>query len=215
MKDLIKLRLDKRLKTIADYVRIDKRIADIGTDHAIVPCFLWRKGAKEIFASDISEGPLLRAKATAASYGIEGIRFILCDGLSEIPPVDDVIIAGMGGETIADILSGCVFLNKDMRFILQPMTKSHVLRRSLYRMGFEILEEKAVLVSKKIYSVMLCGYTENKTEIDDAFAFVGKNEDKEYIKSVVSRLDKMAKGSDEKYTEIKNKILESAFKGYS
>ncbi len=91
------IRLDRRLKTVAELVRTDKRIADIGTDHALVPCWLYRQGAKEIYAVDIAEGPLACAKATAELYGIKDIKFLLSDGLDSVPPVDDVIIAGKIG----------------------------------------------------------------------------------------------------------------------
>lgn len=133
------VRLDRRLKTVAEFVRKDKRIADIGTDHALVPCWLYQQGAKEIYAADISEGPLASARATAEMFGIKDIKLILSDGLDNVPPVDDVIIAGMGGEMIADILCRCKFSNPDMRFILQPMTKDFMLRRALYKNGFEII----------------------------------------------------------------------------
>lgn len=199
------IRLDRRLKTVAELVRTNKRIADIGTDHALVPCWLYRQGAKEIYAADIAEGPLSRAKATAELYGITGINFLLSDGLDGIPPVDDVIIAGMGGEMIADILSRCTYLNKDMRFILQPMTKDHLLRKELYRGGFEIIKEKTAAVSKKVYTVMLCEYTGEKKETTPAFSFLGKNRDPEYGEKVLNRLEKMGKG-DPFYLEIKKEI---------
>lgn len=205
------IHLDRRLKTVAELVRIDKRIADIGTDHALVPCWLYRQGAKEIYASDIAEGPLSRAKATAELYGITDIKTVLSDGLDNIPPVDDVIIAGMGGEMIADIVSRCGFLNEDMHFILQPMTKDHVLRRELYGNGLEITEERTAVVSKKVYTVMLCVYTGIKRDIDDAFAFLGKNRDGLYLKKVLDKLEKMGKG-EAKYLKLKETLEEAAGK---
>lgn len=205
------IHLDRRLKTVAELVRIDKRIADIGTDHALVPCWLYRQGAKEIYASDIAEGPLSRAKATAEMYGITDIKTVLSDGLDNIPPVDDVIIAGMGGEMIADIVSRCGFLNRDMHFILQPMTKDHVLRRELYGNGLEITEERTAVVSKKVYTVMLCVYTGVKRDIDDAFAFLGKNRDGLYLKKVLDKLEKMGKG-EAKYLKLKETLEEAAGK---
>lgn len=205
------IHLDRRLKTVAELVRIDKRIADIGTDHALVPCWLYRQGAKEIYASDIAEGPLSRAKATAELYGITDIKTVLSDGLDNIPPVDDVIIAGMGGEMIADIVSRCGFLNRDMHFILQPMTKDHVLRRRLYGNGLEITEERTAVVSKKVYTVMLCVYTGVKRDIDDAFAFLGKNRDGLYLKKVLDKLEKMGKG-EAKYLKLKETLEEAAGK---
>lgn len=200
------VRLDRRLKTVAEFVRKDKRIADIGTDHALVPCWLYQQGAKEIYAADISEGPLASARATAEMFGIKDIKLILSDGLDNVPPVDDVIIAGMGGEMIADILCRCKFSNPDMRFILQPMTKDFMLRRALYKNGFEIITEKTAAVSGKVYTVMLCAYTGEKKDIDDVFAFLGKNSDRLYFEKIISKLEKMGRG-EPKYFELKN-VLE-------
>lgn len=208
-----KLHLDKRLKTVAEMVRLDKKIADIGTDHAFVPCYLSRQGAKGVIASDISDGPLACAKATIELYEITDITLIKSDGLDNIPPVDDVIIAGMGGETIADIISRCTFLNENMHFILQPMTREHLLRRELYRMGLEIITEKTAAAAKKVYTVMLCRYTGEKKEIDEVFAFLGKNTGALYRKKVLDKLEKMGKGEpayNKIYQKIKNEAASAA-----
>lgn len=212
-----RVHLDRRLRTVASYVRADKRIADIGTDHAFIPCFLFQRGARALFACDILKGPLSCARATMKLYGIaektvgaseeaEGITLIQCDGLDGVPEVDDVIIAGMGGEMIADIISRCTFLNKELHFILQPMTRDWILRRELYRMGLYIDEEKTASVGGKIYTVMLCLYDGEKREIDDKFAFLGKNKDGEYLQKQLSLLEKMGRG-DERFLSIKNEIL--------
>ncbi len=209
-----RVHLDRRLKAVAELVRTDKRIADIGTDHAFIPCYLFQQGARVLFACDILEGPLSAARSTMELYGIkektdesgEGISLILCDGLDGVPQVDDVIIAGMGGEMIAGIISRCKYINKDMHFILQPMTRDWVLRRELYKMGLYIEREKTAVVGSKVYTVMLCLYDGVKREIDEKFAFLGKNNDKEYLEKVTAALDKMGKGN-ETYAELRKEIL--------
>ncbi len=215
-----RVHLDRRLKAVASFVRIDKRIADIGTDHAFIPCYLFQQGARALFACDILEGPLACARATMKMYGIaeknadgtegtKGITLIRCDGLDGVPPVDDVIIAGMGGEMIADIISRCGFLNRDIHFILQPMTRDWILRRELYRMGLYIEEEKTASVSGKTYTVMLCLYSGEKRKIEDKFAFIGKNKDKEYLEKQLTLLEKMGRG-DEKYLTVRQEIITAA-----
>lgn len=209
-----RVHLDRRLRTAAEFVRTDKRIADIGTDHAFIPCFLFQQGARALFACDILEGPLAAARAAMKLYGIaektdgdtEGITLIRCDGLEGVPQVDDVIIAGMGGETIADIISRCRYINKDMHFILQPMTRDWVLRRELYKGGLYIEREKTAVVGKKVYTVMLCLYDGVKREIDDKFAFLGKNGDKEYFEKVTAALEKMGRGN-KKYADLLAQLL--------
>lgn len=189
------VKLDKRLEAIGKMVRTDKRIVDVGTDHALLPCWLYQHGAREIYASDINEGPLESARMTMQQYGISGIELILSDGLKNVPPVDDVIIAGMGGELISDIISGCDFKNKDTHFILQPMTRAYELRKRLYLMGYRIERETTAEAGGKIYTVMMVTYCGESTEIDGRFAFCGENKDKIYIDKQISLLKKMGLGN--------------------
>lgn len=189
------IKLDERLAAVASFVRIDSRICDIGTDHALLPCFLCSIGARCVIASDVNEKPLESARANVEKYGFaDRITLVRSDGLKDIPPCDDVIIAGMGGELIAQIVSGCTFTTPDTRFILQPMTKAEILRRYLYSAGFEISAEKGAQVSGKAYTVMLARYTGEKRDIDDAFAYFGKCTDPRYIKKVNTQLRKLANG---------------------
>ena len=104
-----KLELSPRLAAIAAQVPQGARLADIGTDHAYLPTALLLAGRIErAVASDVREGPLQRGRETARHYGQEeNITFRCCDGLEGLTPdqADTVVIAGMGGELIARILS--------------------------------------------------------------------------------------------------------------
>jgi len=189
------VKLDPRLLTIAEMVRTDGKICDIGTDHALLPCYLYEKGARDIIAADVNDGPLKSAASTIALYGAEEcIQVVKSDGLRSVPPCDDVIVAGMGGELIGRIVSECSFITDNTHFILQPMTKAHLLRRELYKNGFEITEERTAESSGKVYTVMLVKYSGHKTEISDDFAFFGKNTDELYEKSVNEKLEKLSRG---------------------
>lgn len=194
------IKLDERLSTAAEMVRRGRKTCDVGTDHALLPCFLWEQGERELFACDINDGPLEAARLTAEKYGAQ-ITLIKSDGLENVPPCDDVIIAGMGGELIARIVAECPFTTPDTRFILQPMTKHEILRRELYKNGFEITEEKCAVTGEKVYTVMLVRFTSEKCDVDDSFAFFGKNTDPAYIAFVNKRLEKLARG-DEKYKAL-------------
>ena len=134
--------LDNRLKTAATLCRSGGVICDVGTDHALLACHLAKNGAKEVIASDINDGPLESARRTVEQENCTNVRVIKSDGLQQIDYADDVIICGMGGELIADIIEGCRFLSKDTRVILQPMTKAEILRCRLYADGFDIIEER-------------------------------------------------------------------------
>ncbi len=154
-----KLELTPRLQAVASFVPQGARLADIGTDHAYLPVSLLLEGwIPSAVAADIHKGPLDRARQTAREYGCtEKVVFRLCDGLSDVKSyeTDAIAIAGMGGETIADILSAARWVKeKNLPVILQPMSTQPELRRWLWQNGFAIREEKLVREGDTIYVVI-------------------------------------------------------------
>ena len=99
--------LSQRLMSAVGFVR-GGFLADVGTDHAHLPVYLYQLGKiRGAVASDVNEGPLARAKANIAAYGAEkGIATELSDGLARLAPYqpDDIVIFGMGGELIIRII---------------------------------------------------------------------------------------------------------------
>lgn len=188
--------LDNRLKTAAALCRSGGIICDVGTDHALLACHLAKNGAKEVIASDINDGPLEAARRTVEQEGCTNVRIVKSDGLCEIDYADDVIICGMGGELIADIIAGCRFLSERTRFILQPMTKPELLRTRLYADGFEILEERTAYDGKRAYVVMLAAFTGNRCDIDELFAYTGKVRDPKFLRLTAEKLIKNARGME-------------------
>lgn len=155
-----KIELTPRLQAVASFVPDGARLADIGTDHAYLPVSLLLEGKiPGAIAADLRKGPLDRARMTAQEYGCtEQVSFRLCDGLAEIKSYEtDVIsIAGMGGETIADILSAAKWVNRNgIPVILQPMSSQPELRRWLWQNGYVIREEKLVREGDTLYVVFL------------------------------------------------------------
>ena len=72
------------------------------------------------------------------------MRLRLCPGLSAIGPEegDTIAIAGMGGENIAMILSAAPWTADGRHtLLLQPQSRSEVLRRFLQDRGYRILRE--------------------------------------------------------------------------
>ena len=126
-------KLDSRLETALTYLRKDRIMADIGTDHAYLPIYSVLAGiSSRALASDINQGPVKRADKNVRAFGLsDKIDVILCDGLAQAERFapDDIVIFGMGGELIAHIIDAAPFvLNENIRLILQPMTKSEILR---------------------------------------------------------------------------------------
>ena len=126
---------DKRLCAAADLVRQGAVFADIGTDHGKLPIYLAKVGKiKRAVASDINEMPLAKAVSNIKKYGFEDvIDTYLTDGLKGIEKFspDCVVIAGMGGELIEQILSNSTLDKNNVKFILQPMTKEESLQNQL------------------------------------------------------------------------------------
>ena len=150
--------LNQRLLACANFVRQNAHVCDVGTDHAQLPVYLIEKGiAETVIASDIVPKPLESAKRTISAHGLGGIiQTILSDGLQQVPPegLTDIVIAGMGGETIIHILENCPFPLDDMQLIFQPMTKAATLRKWLYQNAFDIIQETFVKDGKFIYVIM-------------------------------------------------------------
>ena len=152
-----------RLSLCADMVREGSRLADIGTDHGYLPIFLCRSGKiPSAIACDVNPLPLRSARENIAKYGLsDRITTRLSDGLKELRPdeADDIVIAGMGGELIRDILAAAPWLcDPAKRLILQPMTHHEDLVGWLYANGFAVLRQEAVLDEKKHYTVLSAEY---------------------------------------------------------
>lgn len=143
------IKLSKRLEAIARLVPLSGGVADIGTDHGYIPVWLSQNGhGGDLYATDINEGPIEHAKQTAEEFGLKNkINFFLCDGLEALngSEVNTIIIAGMGGENIVDILLNAPWTrDKNCLLILQPMSKSAHLRSWLYDNGYKVLKEQLV-----------------------------------------------------------------------
>jgi tRNA (adenine22-N1)-methyltransferase len=151
---------------VAGFIENGASVVDVGTDHGLLPVFLARNGlARNIVASDISEGSLAAARRSAAKYGVtEKIKFVAAPGLkgAQDTDVDTVVIAGVGGETIIRILADAPWVkSRGARLILQPQTKSGELCRWLRDNGYAIRDAELVRDSGRFYTVMLVGAGES------------------------------------------------------
>ncbi|WP_283607217.1 class I SAM-dependent methyltransferase [Faecalispora anaeroviscerum] len=169
--------LDPRLQLCADFVRTGAKMADIGTDHAYLPVWLEKQGRiRSAVAVDVRTGPLRKAEENLKRYQTEKISVRLSDGLAKILPeeADDIVIAGMGGELIARILSEAPWVRREgKRLILQPMTCARELRDYLLQNGFSVLREEAVESRGHVYSVMLMCWQPAQTEVGELYPYIG------------------------------------------
>lgn len=196
-----KIKLDARLSAVASFVRRNSRVADIGTDHGYLLAWLIENGVSPCgIAADINRGPLENARKTVIDAGIyDKVELILSDGLKNVPEgsCDDIVIAGMGGNLIADILASCPWIyNKDLHIVAQPMSHGEVLREFYLKNGFEILGEKTATDGKRLYCVISAVYTGAKIEREPSYIYLGRlteNKDeisKKYVEKNLSALEK-------------------------
>ena len=164
----IEKNLTPRLKMIADLVPRCNSLCDIGTDHAYVAIYLAKKGiADKIIAADIKKGPLKQAEKNIEAFQVESkIETRLSNGFENINinEAECAIIAGMGGETIAEILEnekGCKY------FVLQMQTAHRHLREYLCTHGYVIEKEAVCREGNKMYTALLAvrGEGENLSRV--------------------------------------------------
>lgn len=186
-------KLSDRLRICADFVSEGSRIADVGTDHGYLPIWLAKKNRiKHAIAADLREDPLRSAQNNINKYRVDKIvETRISDGLSNILPeeIDEIIIAGMGGELIAQIIENTSWLSENdflndsdqslkvnlkKRLILQPMQTEEKLRLALFRLGFYIEKEQLVRSEGRVYTVMNVIAAQKKYEMDELYPYLGK-----------------------------------------
>ncbi|MCD8006967.1 MAG: class I SAM-dependent methyltransferase [Oscillospiraceae bacterium] len=194
--------LSKRLLCCAEMVK-GSVIADIGTDHAGLPIYLVKNGICErAYACDIAEGPLSFAEKNIAKAGLEGrISTVLSDGFERLTDdsISDVVIAGMGGEMIRDILANGQEKVRRANLVLQPNTRAWELIDWLSRNGYGVLEQRAVADGKFIYPVINAKYSgliKAFSQAECLVAGLNLSEDisREYLVAQIKRLRDAANG---------------------
>lgn len=140
------MEVSKRINFIIENLDVVETLADIGTDHGYVPLLALEKGlCKKAIACDINKEPLDKAKLNAILEGIDDeLDFRLGGGFEplNVGEADQVVIAGMGGNLIRDILEeGKEKVKECSSIILVPAQNPEVLREYLYTNGYEVIKE--------------------------------------------------------------------------
>ncbi len=194
----------KRLDVILSLLPRGCRLADIGCDHAYIPISAVQSGnAIFAYASDVRKGPLERAKKNVFEAGLSD-KIVLrlangLDGAEEFDP-DTIVIAGMGGELIAEIIERAPFVRTEkITLILQPMTCADELRKYLINNGFEIERERLAYEEKHIYQIMTCRFTNSAQTYTTSELEVGRDhDDKELVpvlyEKYIAKYEKIIRG---------------------
>lgn len=221
------MKLSRRLQAIADFVPQNTIVGDIGTDHGYIPVYLIEKGiAKKVIGTDLSPNSLEKINQFVKDRRLENhIDIRLGNGLEVLKPfeIDTLIIAGMGGLLIRDILDK----DREKRdsitnFILQPNIATKELRKYLYENNFEIVDEKLVKEDNKFYEIIYA--KKGKSHVKDNIYYeIGEKlivEDnpilKEFLEEkikIINKIlqelkDKKTERSEERRKELMEKIKE-------
>lgn len=153
------IKLSQRLQAIADMVPVGAKVADIGTDHGFLPCYLAQSGkAEQVIACDVNAQPLALAQKNIADYNVaDKVSTRLGDGLAVIKPgeVDVVTIAGMGGALMIDILDASpLVVDRLKRIVLQPNVGAEAVRIWAEKNRWQIVAEELVK-ENDIFSVII------------------------------------------------------------
>lgn len=207
------IKLSNRLNAAASMVRQGSRLCDVGTDHGYVPVYLTEQGIiKSAIACDINKGPLGSCEFLVRERGLQDkIKCILSDGLDNVccEDVDDILIAGMGGELIADILNRCDYIKKK-HLILNPMTHAEITRKWLYSNGFII--DCDIIVNDgshhyNVFDAVYIGEIFKKTDSDYFLGNIKDFSDKEYFMHLLNYLNNKQKGGED-YADVIKSIEE-------
>lgn len=208
-------KLSIRLNEIYNLIDNNKIVADIGCDHGYLSVYLAKYKNAEVYAVDKNEKPLKKAERLAYENNLlNKVKLLNQDGLKDLTEiVDIVVIAGLGGDVISDILFNRNIKYKiGQRLIISPHSKLEIVRKNLLLNGFKIKKEKIVFEKGKYY-IIIDAVFDNKTRkityektILGNFKWINEKNAKDYAQNLIEKNKKIL--SNLKNTNNKDKIKE-------
>lgn len=172
------------MKAVADMVTSGGRVCDIGCDHALVSIYLAANGiSRHVIASDVRTGPCEAARENIALHKVsDKVELRLGYGLDTIEAgeADTIIIAGMGGMLMTDILErGLAVFSGAKQLVLQPQSDVEHVRRFVCGHGWHIQAENMVKDAGKYYVIInaACKDAAVADEGRDAFCHTDREEE--------------------------------------
>jgi len=203
--------ISKRLKEIAKMIDKDKVVFDVGSDHALLPCFLIQHNiTKKVYAGDNKKGPLNNAIENIKKHHYEDyIIPVLSDGLEKVnDDVEVVVIAGMGYYTIEHILDNCDISKYDY-LIVQTNSDVNLLRKYISDHHYTI-EDERIIYDGFYYQIIKFSksYHEKYSDLEIEFGpILLKNRENifiDYLSDLLKRLQSINTKANS--LEIENKI---------
>jgi len=146
--------LDERLSLAASLYEPCEWGADIGTDHAFLPCHLLRTGTcQHMIAADVSEKALSRARENLIRQRlIDRAEVVLADGLDAVTRKCGCIsVMGMGGELMGKILRRGQDKLQGAVLVLGAHTELHLVREAIRDVGYHIVQERLCKAAGRFY----------------------------------------------------------------
>jgi tRNA (adenine22-N1)-methyltransferase len=170
--------ISKRLMKVAEYIPTGSTIADIGSDHAYLPCFCIEKDiARKAVAGEVNQGPYNSAASQVKALQMDNdIEVRLGDGLDVIDQgeVSVVVVAGMGGQLISSILDrGQHKLDGVERLVLQPNVGARYIRVWLQEHNWKLVDETILEEEDKIYEIIVAEPASSIEKLTDEELLLG------------------------------------------
>ncbi|MEO8900832.1 MAG: class I SAM-dependent methyltransferase [Polyangiaceae bacterium] len=142
--------LKPRLEALLALLEPCRLLADVGTDHALLPAHAVLRGlAQRALAVDLREAPLRAAARTLAAWGVsDRVSLMRGDGLSALAGlnVDVVVLAGLSGATFVRWCAAAPEVVRSLeRLVVQPNGHVASLRRHAHEHGLHLLDENTRL----------------------------------------------------------------------
>lgn len=156
---MVKMKISKRLQRVASFLPKGAKFADIGSDHAYLPCYVCQNDLTALaIAGEVNEGPYQKALETVQAFSLtDRIDVRLGDGLEVVQAneVKQIVIAGMGGSLVRKILNdGKEKLQTTKQIIAQPNVEAKAVRFWLYQHGFMIADEDIMEENGHFYEII-------------------------------------------------------------
>ena len=161
--------LSSRLSAVFDQVAAARselgqgRVIDVGSDHGLLAVACLESGvATNVICTEIHEGPADHSKEALKEAGFEDrSQVFVTDGLNgiKLEKGDVIVIAGMGGLNIIDIITRCMENEtpdrlKEVRFIIQAQKSNNLVRRFFSEKGFVFDDESVCTDRDFFYNIM-------------------------------------------------------------
>ncbi len=187
-----------RLKTIAKYITKKDKVIDMGCDHGLLSLYLWQNSlCQTIVAADVNAMALANAKKNFDKYQL-AIKTIISDGLNSIntKTYNTMVIAGLGTNTIINILSNQEKLKPIKKIILQSNNDWPELRFFMAKKGYYLTAEEIINDHQKYYAIMIYLKSEKKnTRFEKQFGLaLNKNYFESLINQNIKIINQLPKG---------------------